>query len=265
MSEHLVVDIALGVGTIVFNRPEKLNAVSAEMAEALVGIAQKLERDPEVRCVLIRGEGPSFCSGGDIGGFHESLAADRFGHANRMEQRVVNGHLTFHRLRRMAKPVIVATHGNTAGMGISLMCCADLVIAADDSQYTLAYRHIGLSLDGGVSFFLPRIVGERRALEMALLGERFDAARAAEWGLVNRVVPAADLTAEAEKLARRLAAGPTRALGEIKRLIRRSFQSSWDEQSAAEAFAIAETVATDDHLEGVSAFVEKRRATFTGR
>lgn len=265
MPEDLIVTVADGVGTISLNRPERLNAVTAEMSDALAEAVHGFEHDPAVRAVLIRGEGRAFCAGGDVKFFHEELAKDRQGHARRMERRVTNGHLTYRRLRRMPKPVVVAPHGITAGLGISLMVCADLVMAADTAEFSLAYRHIGLSLDGGVSFFLPRIVGERRALQIALMGERFGADRALDWGLVNWTVPEADLRAESGKLAHQLASGPTQALGRIKQLIRRSLQSDWEDQSAEEARTMAESIATDDHLEGVTAFVEKRRPSFTGR
>jgi 2-(1,2-epoxy-1,2-dihydrophenyl)acetyl-CoA isomerase len=260
----LKVEVRDGIGILSLNRPEHLNAVTPHMAEAMADTALAFERDSSVRAVLVRGEGRSFCAGADVRGFHEALTQDRDAHARSMERRVVTGHLTFLRLRRMPKPVVVAVHGDTAGMGVSLMCCGDLVIAAQGAQFTLAYRHVGLSLDGGVSFFLPRIVGERRALEIALLGERFGVDQGVAWGLINRVVPDADLRSGGESLAARLASGPTRALGEIKRLLRASLQSSWDEQSAREAESIAMMVASDDHLEGVNAFIEKRRPAFKG-
>ena len=264
MTDHLLVSVADGVGAITINRPDQLNAFTAEMSDRLAEIVQDFEQDPAVRAVLIRGEGRAFCAGGDVKSFHTQLVADQKGYARSMERTVVQGHLAYHRLRRMPKPVIVAAHGATAGLGISLMCCADLVVAAEDTQFSLAYRHIGLALDGGVSFFLPRIVGERRALQISLMGERFGVDRALEWGLVNWTAPNDQLQAEAMKVAAQLASGPTKALGEIKQLIRRSLQSSWDEQSNAEALAMSTTIGSADHLEGVTAFVEKRRATFRG-
>lgn len=265
MSNPLLIEKTDGVGIITLNRPESLNAFTAKMAQDLAVTVQDFERDADVRCVLFRGNGDSFCAGADVKGFLEDLAADREGHAAGMEQRVVSGHLSFHRLRRMDKPVIVATHGKTAGMGISLMCAADLCLASSDASYILAYRHVGLSLDGGVSFFLPRIVGVRRAMEMALLGESFSATEARDWGLVNRMVGLDALQDEALELAKRIASGPTYALGRIKRLLNASIQNSWDEQSALEAQLISETVGSDDHFEGVTAFAEKRRAAFTGK
>lgn len=265
MTEHIIGRVDDGVGSIVLNRPEALNAFTPEMSQTLADIVDRMERDDAVRAVLIRGEGASFTAGGDVKSFHAALVEDRYGHAAGMERRIVTGHLSMHRLRRMAKPVLVAYHGITAGMGVSLVCCADLAIAAADAQLMLAYRHIGLSVDGGVSYFLPRIVGERRALQITLLGERIDAAKALDWGLANWVVPNDELVDRATKIARDIAQGPTVALAASKRLLRDSLQSSWDEQSASEARALSLVAASDDHLEGAGAFVEKRKPTFTGR
>jgi 2-(1,2-epoxy-1,2-dihydrophenyl)acetyl-CoA isomerase len=265
MANDLLTEVRDGVGSIVFNRPDQLNALSPDMIEGFIDATQRFESDPKVRCVLIRSVGKAFMAGGDVKGFHQALSEDRFGHAAAMERRVVNGHLSIHRLRRMPKPVLVAVQGAAAGFGLSVVCAADLAIAADDASFSLAYRHVGLTADGGVSYFLPRIVGERRALEIALLGERFTAQQAYQWGLLNWIVPGQALQDKAFEIAGELAAGPTRALAGAKRLLRGSLESSWDQQSASEALLIGEIVATDDHLEGVTAFVEKRKPTFTGR
>jgi len=141
----------------------------------------------------------------------------------------------------------------------------DMAIAADDAIFTLAYRHVGLPADGCSTYLLPRMVGERKALEIAFLGERFDAKKALEFGIVNRVVPRASFEDEVGKLARQLADGPTVALGLVKKLIRGSFDNSFDEQSHREAEFFTIAAATQDHLEGATAFVEKRRPVFRGR
>ena len=262
---HIKFDVTDGIGTILFNRPEALNALSPEMVEGLIDATQKFERDPAVRCVVIRAAGDTFMAGGDVKGFYQALTERRAEHAAALERRVVNGHLAIHRLRRMAKPVLVSVQGAAAGFGLSLVTVADLAIAAVDALFSLAYRHIGLTADGGASYFLPRIVGERRALEISLLGERFSAEKALDWGLLNWVTPRAELEAETMKIARKLADGPTLALGAAKRLFRKALESSWDEQSAREAESISMAAASDDHLEGVPAFIEKRKARFVGR
>lgn len=262
---HLLLDVVDGVGFITLNRPEARNAASPAMVDGLLDGTARFESDSAVRCLVIRAAGDHFMAGGDVKGFHAGLVGDREAHVAGFEQRILRGHQIFNRLRRMPKPVLVATQGAVAGLGISILMASDLAIAADDAFYTLAYRHVGLSMDGCVSYTLPRVIGERKALELALLGERFDAAEALGLGMVNRVVPAADLAAETDRLARRLADGPTLALAAMKKLIRGSMESSFDEQSHREAETIAAMVVTEDHLEGVTAFVEKRRTTFRGR
>lgn len=263
---HVLTAVKDGIGWITLNRPLELNTLSAEMKDRLCDATADYERDPAVRCLVIRGNGRHFMAGGNIKEFHESLrAGERAAYLRGFEARVVAAHQLIYQLRRMPKPVLASVHGAVAGFGLSLVMAADLAIAADDAVFTLAYRHIGLSADGGASYFLPRIVGERRALEIALLGERFDAERARSFGLLNWIVPRAELAAETETLARRLADGPTLALGRAKQLIRASLDNSWDEQSHREAESIAEMVRTEDHQEGLAAFLEKRQPQFRGR
>ncbi|MCL2427776.1 MAG: enoyl-CoA hydratase [Alphaproteobacteria bacterium] len=263
---HVLTEVKDGIGWITLNRPEQLNTLSREMKDLLFEATANYEHDPSVRCLVIRGNGRHFMAGGNIKEFHEALgASDRAAYFRGFEARVVAAHQVIYHLRRMPKPVLASIHGAVAGFGLSLMMASDLAIAADDAIFTLAYRHIGLSADGGASYFLPRIVGERRALEIALLGERFDAARARAFGLLNWVVPREQLAAETENVARRLADGPTLALGRAKQLIRASLDHSWDEQSHREAESIAEMIRTEDHQEGVTAFLEKRHPRFRGR
>ncbi len=265
MTDHIVSSVTDGVGRILFNRPEAMNALSPALVDGLVTITHSFERDPAVRAVLIQGAGENFMAGGDVKEFHAGILAGQDAHAASLERRIVTGHLAIHRLRRMPKPVLVCVQGAAAGFGLSMVAAADLAIAADDAVFSLAYRHIGLTADGGASYFLPRIVGERRALEIALLGERFGARQALDWGLLNWIEPRATLEERALSLARKLAEGPTLALGGAKALFRNSLDTGWEEQSMREAESIVATAATEDHREGVSAFVEKRRPVFTGR
>ncbi|HUN50261.1 MAG TPA: enoyl-CoA hydratase [Candidatus Sulfotelmatobacter sp.] len=266
MSEQQVLtEISDGIGTITLNRPKALNALSTEMTDGLIEATARFERDPAVRCLLIRGAGEHFMAGGDIKGFHKSLTEDREAHLARFEMRVVKAHQMIYQLRRMPKPVVASVQGAAAGFGLSLILACDLAIASDDAFFTLAYRHIGLTADGGATYFLPRIVGERRALEITLLGERFTAQKALDLGILNWVVPKAELAAETANLTRKLADGPTFALGRAKQLIRTSLDNSWDEHSHREAENLAAAAATADHLEGVSAFLEKRKPAFRGR
>ena len=168
-------------------------------------------------------------------------------------------------LRRMPKPVIASVRGAAAGAGVSMALACDLVIASDDAFFTLAYCNIGTSPDGSSTFQLPRTVGIKKAMEIALLGDRFTAEQAKEWGLVNFVVPGADLEAEITQLAERLANGPTHVYGRTKALLYRSIQTDFEAQLQAEGEAFGDCATRADFLEGVTAFVEKRKPTFTGK
>ncbi len=262
---HVLAEVRDGIGWITLNRPEELNTLSPDMGRLLFETTASFERDPAVRAVVIRGNGRHFMAGGNIKSFDEELRTNREAHVRGFEARVVSAHQTIYQIRRMAKPVLASIHGAVAGFGVSLLLAADLAIASDDALFTLAYRHIGFSTDGGASYFLPRVVGERRALEIGLLGDRYDARQAHEFGLLNWVVPRVELEERTLHLARRLADGPTVALGHIKRLMRTSLDNSWDEQSHREAEAMAEAVRTEDHAEGLRAFLEKRQPQFKGR
>jgi len=262
---NLRVELADGVASIILDRPEAGNALTPDMVEALILVTTELENDTDIRCVILRGTGDNFAAGGDVKGFHKSLTQDRAAHLAGMERRVANGNGAVHRLRRMRKPVLASVQGAVAGYGLSMFLSADLAIAADNAFFLMAYRHIGLTPDGGSSHLLPRLIGERRAMELTLMGNRIDAATALAWGMLNWTVPAEELAARTDKIARGLANGPTYALGHAKRLIRAAFASSWDDQVARENEQIAHSVASADHLEGVQAFVEKRQARFVGR
>jgi 2-(1,2-epoxy-1,2-dihydrophenyl)acetyl-CoA isomerase len=262
---HVLAEIKDGIGWLTLNRPDQLNALSMEMRDLLIEHTAKFEKDPAVRCVVIRGAGTHFMAGGDIRGFHKSLTEEKESHLAGFEMRVVRAHQLIYQIRRMNKPVLASVQGAAAGFGLSLILNCDLAIASDDAFFTLAYRHIGLSADGGATYFLPRVVGERRALEIALLGERFTAQKAHEIGILNWLVPKDQLAAETLKLARKLADGPTFALGKAKQLIRGSLDNSWDEHSHREAEGLAACAATEDHFEGLNAFLEKRKAAFKGK
>jgi len=262
---HVIAEIKDGVGTITLNRPASLNALSEEMTKGMIEATSKFERDASVRCVLIKGAGEHFMAGGDVKGFYERLKANQAEHAAGLEWRVNVMHAIIYSFRRMKKPTVVSVQGAAAGFGLSLMMAADLAIASDDAFFTLAYANIGFSADGGATYWLPRLVGTRKALEIAYLAERFDANKAKELGIVNFVVPRASLEAETAKLVARLANGPTFAYGEVKKLMHDSLESDFDGQLHREAEAIARCAASADHLEGVTAFVEKRKPAFKGK
>ncbi len=265
MTDAVLLDSENGVATLTLNRPEALNALNMDMNDVLVERAHEVERDAWVRCVVIRGAGDNFMAGGDLKMFHDTLELEPAERRARAEAFVHRMHPVVISIRRMPKPVIASVRGAAAGFGVSLMAACDLAIAADDAFFTMAYCLIGTSPDGSSTYTLPRLVGMKRAMELALLGDRFDAATAQSLGLVNRVVPAAELEAETAKLAARLAAGPTLAYANTKALLNRSLQSTYEEQLQAELEAFGECSATADFKEGIQAFVAKRKAAFVGK
>lgn len=265
-NDTLVVDTADGVCRLTLNRPKSLNAINPDMADALRHAAREIRTEEAVKAVVIRGAGDHFMAGGDVKGFNAFLDG-------KPDEAAIRAHFggllgTVHEFiadfRQMPKPVIASVRGAVAGAGVSLMLAADLVLAADDAFFTLAYSLLGTAPDAGSTYALPRTVGLKRAFEMALLGDRFDAEAALRAGLVNRVVPAAELEAETETLARRLAEGPAVAYARTKDLLNGSFRNTLAEQLEAEAEAFIDCTVTGDFAEGVRAFVEKRPARFKG-
>ena len=265
MGKHLLTSVQDGVATMTMNRPEARNALSLEMRQDMRTFLAEIEHDPKVRCVVLKGAGNHFMAGGDVKSFSE-IAKTTTGEERRrqFEHRIHDLHPLVFLMRRLPKPIIASVQGAAAGAGLSFAMACDLIIAADTAFFTLAYINIGTSPDGSGTYFLPRLVGLKKAMEIALLGDRFDAASAQAIGLVNFVVPAAGLEAETAKLAARLANGPTRAIGNTKRLLNHSLERSMEEQLAAEAVSFADCAASTDWAEGVTAFAEKRKPRFTG-
>jgi 2-(1,2-epoxy-1,2-dihydrophenyl)acetyl-CoA isomerase len=245
------------------NRPELLNAVDREAIAALGAAAAEAAEDRAARVVLFSGEGTHFCAGGDITMFGELVRLPPEERRKLIYETVDALHPLLIRLRHMPKPVVVAVQGGAAGVGLSFVLAADLAIAAEDAVFTCGYVHLGTSPDGAMTALLPAVVGLKHAAELILLGDRFDAARALALGIVNRVVPADRLSAEAEALAERLAAGPAEAYARTKTLLQASLGDAFDAQLRREAENFAACAATDDFAEGVHAFLEKRRPIFT--
>ena len=249
---------ASGVTTLRFNRPGALNAIDVPMAQALLGAVRSIAADASVRAVLLCGAGKGFMAGGDLALLRADPvqgAADLLGPLNEAVQLLAS----------LNAPVIAKVHGVAAGAGLSLMLQADLVIAAEGTRFNLAYINLGTSCDVGASWALPRWVGLRHALEIALLGETLTATEALRLGLVNRVVPAAELDSATAALLERLAHGPTLAYGAMKRLMRASVDRDLPTQLAAESAAFADCAATHDMRAGMEAFFAKQSAQFEGR
>ena len=247
-----------GVVRLELNRPDALNALDVPMARALAQAAGELAADASVRCVLLQGAGRGFCAGGDL----HAMRADPVPVAGALIEAL---HAAIVSLCEMRAPVLASVHGVVAGAGMSLLLACDLGIAAEGTRFSLAYANIGASCDGSSSWSLPRVVGLRKALEIALLGDTFDAAEALRLGLVNRVVAAAEFAVQARDLAQRLADGPTQAYGEIKRLLRDSQHTGLHAQLQAEAAAFLRSAASADFQAGLDAIVAKRAPLFIGR
>jgi 2-(1,2-epoxy-1,2-dihydrophenyl)acetyl-CoA isomerase len=260
MTDGPVVVSARGaVTTIALNRPRALNALDRDLTLALREAVFAAEHDPAVRCLVIRG-GEHFMAGGDLKWFHGLLAGRAPAEIRaQFEAFIGEVHPLIVSLRRMPKPVLASVRGAAAGFGMSLMMACDLALAADDAYFTLAYTLIGATPDGGSTYALPRLVGQKKAMEIALLGERFDARAAERLGLVNRVVAAASLEAETERLAAQLAAGPAAVYARTKALINRSLERTLESQLQEEAERFAESAAEPDFAEGLRAFLEKRK------
>jgi 2-(1,2-epoxy-1,2-dihydrophenyl)acetyl-CoA isomerase len=248
------------VARITFNRPDAANSLDLQMALDLMHASIQASEDPVVRAVLITGAGKMFSGGGDL----KSFAAQGDALPGHLKEVALYLHAAISRFVRMDAPVVVAVNGSAGGAGMSLCLFADLVLAAESSKFTLAYTRAGLSPDGGSTYFLPRIVGVRRALELALTNRVLTAREAADWGIVTRVVPDGELQAEALAFAGQLAAGATRAFGAAKRLLHHSFAESLETQMEMEAQAIADQARTHDAREGIAAFIAKRKPAFRG-
>jgi 2-(1,2-epoxy-1,2-dihydrophenyl)acetyl-CoA isomerase len=258
----VIVECRGAVCEIRMNRPDVLNAVDRETIAALAAAAAEAAEDAGVRVVLLRGEGAHFCAGGDINMFGEMVQLAPAERRREFYRTVDMLHPLLVRLRHMPKPVVAVVQGAAAGVGLSFVLAADLALAAADAFFTCGYVHLGTSPDGAMTALLPAVVGVKRAAELMLLGERFDAAQALTFGIVNRVVPAAVLSAEAEALAARLVAGPAEAYARTKALLQAQLGDAFDAQLRREAENFAACAATQDFVEGVNAFLDKRRAEF---
>jgi 2-(1,2-epoxy-1,2-dihydrophenyl)acetyl-CoA isomerase len=258
MKDPVTLEVRDRVAYLTLDRPDTNNALNPELIHAFRDAAESLDERDDVGAVLFTGAGKNFSVGGDLRFMHDAGedAADAvYGLASTMHAGILA-------LAELDAPVISVVRGAAAGGGMSLAIAADLVLAAETAHFTVAYTAIGLSTDGGASWTLPRIVGQRRAMELALLNERLSAARAAELGIVTRVVADDDLDAEAQQLAQRLAAGPIGAHGAVKRLLRYSSTSPFGQQLEDEARTIAGLAAAPDGREGVLAFLDKRAPHF---
>ena len=251
------------VATIQMNRPDALNALSRQLAEDLASAIKQANSD-NARAVILTGSGRAFCSGGDLremramGESEGSIEAFLDAPLKALHEVVML-------IRQTPIPFIAAVNGVCAGAGTNFALACDMVIAADDASFNEAFVRIGLSPDCGGTFYLPRAIGEKLAAEMFMTGMTVAAERAAQIGMINRVVPASTLTDEAGKLATTLAAGPTGSFGRIKRMLNATFSNDLKEQLKLEADCQVESGQSTDFQEGVKAFFEKRPPRFSGK
>jgi enoyl-CoA hydratase/carnithine racemase len=259
----VLVDRADGVATITLNRPEILNSINFEMWHGLLEAFRAVTDEPTDRCVVVRGAGRAFCSGADLSDAAEGRGAAGVGrtHIDNM-RKIAEVCLALHEL---PKPVVAAVQGIAAGAGCNLALGADIIVASEEARFCQIFSRRGLSIDFGGSWLLPRLVGLHKAKELTLLGEMVPADEAHRMGLVNRLVTATEFDAQVADLARRLADGPPIALAASKRLLNAGLSSSMAEALEAESFVQCVNFGTEDAVEAVMAFLEKREASFKGR
>lgn len=260
MSDPVEVTVADGVAGLRFARPERMNVIDQELAEAFETAVSAVLGDPAVRVVVLSGAGRCFMAGGDLAAFRAS--DDRPGLARAIIAPMHRGLLA---LAEAPQIVVAAIHGPVAGAGMSVALAADLCLAAEGTSLTLAYPRVAVPADCGATHALVRLVGLRRAMELALLSPVVPADEALALGLVGRVVPADALATEAEKLARRIAGGAPLALGRLKRLLRQAGDTPLAAQLDAEADGFSACAATEDFAEALEAFFDRRGPAFTGR
>jgi len=255
-AEVVMYTVENGVAWIRLNRPEALNAVNGALRRALAGSVKQADRDGTVKVVVVTGEGRAFCAGADVREFQT-----REGALEGIEQ---DYEYLLSRLWSMPKPTIAAMNGVAAGIGASLALVCDLRFAVPQASFVEAFVKIGLTVDGGASWLLPRLIGSGKALELFYTGDPFTAADAERFGLVNRVVEPERLEPTVRELAERLAAGPTRALSAIKRSVAYALNTTLEEAMEFEFHLQGVQMQGEDFKEGVAAFLEKRQPRFQG-
>ena len=258
--ENLIFEVKDGLAHLTLNRPKAANSLNRDLVRELLETATICAEDTSIRAVLVTGTGRFFCAGGDLKTF--AGAEDEI---SKLVAEVAGTlHAAIAKFARMNAPIVAAVNGPAAGAGMSLVCMTDIALAAESAIFTMAYTAAGLAPDGSSTYFLPRIVGIRRARELMLTNRRLSAAEALELGIVERVVPDDDLMAEAEEVARALANGPTLAFGAVKKLLLASQNAQLEDQLDAETNAITSMTRTSDGREGVAAFREKRIPNYKG-
>ncbi len=260
MSETIQFEVEHGVGIIRLNRPNHMNSLNKEMMIALMEASIRCDEDPEIRAAVLTGNGKAFCAGADLRGFMESDDIGPF-----VKQLTVYLHAAVSRLVRMDAPLVVAVNGTAAGGGFSLSLLGDLSFASRSAMYTMAYTASGLSPDGSSTFFLPRLVGLRRARHLAITNRRLKAEEALDWGLTDELVDDDELFDRALSAAKGLATGASAAFGSAKRLLLDSYNTGLETQMEMETREVTLNATGADVAEGIKAFLEKRVPQFKGK
>jgi len=255
--ETIDLEVRDGVAHLTLNRPDAANGINLELAQDLMDATLTIVADPAARVVLLTGAGKMFCAGGDVKGF-----ADRDDLPTYLRETLGPLHTALTNLVRGDAPVVAAVQGSAAGAGMGLVGASDLVVAAESAKFVMAYTGVGLTPDGSSSWFLPRLIGLRRALELTFTNRVLSAAEALDWGLITQVVPDDELHDQAAALAAKVATGPPRALAAAKRLLHTSLEDTLETHLAREAEAISAASGTSEGIEGVAAFNEKRKPVF---
>lgn len=247
-----------GIATLTLNRPDVFNAFNEQQSFDVIDALKKTEKNKNIRVLIITGAGKAFCSGQDLksiaGAKNRSLSDSLYKRYNPMIKA----------MRNLPIPIICKLNGVAAGAGCSMALASDMIIAAEAASLIEVFVHVGLVLDSGSSYFLPRLVGSARAFELATMGSKVTAEQAYNWGMINRVVKPEELDAETLKIATHYAQAPTKAIALIKKMLNKSFHSDLDTMLEYEAYCQEIAGRSDDYKEGVSAFNEKRKPAFKG-
>lgn len=264
MTEDAVLyEVADEIATVTLNRPDMRNALTQEISRGLLDVLDEIE-DSDARCIVIEGAGGAFCAGGDINAMMQGLSGDVDTH-EKVDQIIQETSRALVRVHEFSLPVVAKIDGPAFGAGANLAIACDMQIASEEASISFGFRQVGLAVDTGTSYFLPRIVGENTAKELVLTGRMLDAEEAADLGIFNHVYPESEFEAEFEAFVEPIATGPTVALKTSKRMLRQGLESTLEQAMTNEAGAQAAVFETHDHEEGATAFIEKRDPEFEGR